>query len=228
MIKRIVLLAIAAGFCMGVSCTIVPPGGGSGGGDDTVSIPLDEATATITIRQAVGGTSATVVMTLVDSGGRTVELSDVRSVEVNDETLTGPDSAGEYSATIDAASEYTITVREPTRGVERTTVNAPADFAITSDADVSLAGFALMWSNADEALDVKIELDQASPPVTEEFGPYADTGQRTFTATQLREFGYPSSLTVTVTKIATDGVNGFGASTITLEVSTEQDGTTTG
>ena len=204
---------------MGVSCTIVPGGTVVPG---TGSVALDQAIAAMIIMQSAGGSQATVSCTLTDVLGRTIELGESQSVSINDVALSGPDLSDRFTATLAAADTYTITVREPTIGVQDTTVAAPSDFAITAPAaggDASLSGFTLNWSEADASLQVRIELLQtfAGETAEENFGPLADNGSYTFDANDLRSFVQGVDLVVTVTRINTlRSVAGLGSANVSV------------
>jgi len=224
MLKQVVLFCLAAGLCTGVSCRIVPGDGGDGGTTDPTHPTLDETDAVIAIVQPAGSVEVDVTATITDSGGDSVELEGQQSVSVNEVELT--EAAGdEYTATIDASDTYTVAVREPTRGVERTTIDAPAEFVITSPADggaASLGGFTLEWSEPDETFQVVIRLSQVLPGGTEvvDFGPFTDTGQRTFSAADLYDFGGGTDLVIAVTKINTlNRIDGFDSGELSVRVS---------
>lgn len=220
MLRRVVVLGCASALCMGVSCTIT-------GLDDWVGptqVALDEANATITITQAVGGTKADVVATITDSHGRDVTLSTEQSVRVNGTSLVGPNQAGQYTATVDAAAAYVVTVREPTRGVEDTTLDAPGAFEITSPAaggGASLSGFTLQWSNASELLQAEIELSETVFGTQREaaLGPFSDTGSRVLRAVDLQEFVQGTELLISVAKVNRVTIAGFESGSGVVRVS---------
>lgn len=225
MCKRMLVLSVLLLGCFGVTCRIVP-GGGSGDPLNPSYIPLDEADAAIIITQTVDADTASVVATINDEDGGAIEFDNDQSVTINGEELSGPNSSERFTATVDADSEYTVTVREPTRGVERTTVDVPADFAVTSPAaggSASLTGFTLQWSRANDRLQVEIEISQTIRGETETrtFGPFTDTGSREFEAAELIPyFVQGEDLEITVTKISErDGVAGFNSGSLTVRVS---------
>jgi hypothetical protein len=189
-----------------------------------VTAPLDQVDATITISQQSQAAEATVVIRMTDSRGRLIRLEDNQAVAVNGQNVSGPDARGEYSQTITAADDYTITVSEPTRGVEETTITTPDDFTITSPtagASVSLSGFSLAWSNADPALQVEITLTQTifATENTQTFGPFTDTGSLTLDNDDLRAFQQGANLIITVSRIRQRiGVNGFNSATLSSEL----------
>jgi hypothetical protein len=215
------MLFIAAGCCLGVTCTITP------GTGITTQKPLSQAVANITVSRLAGAGTASVAATIEDALGRTVTLSDDQAVRVNDVALVGP-SSGVYAATVTAAGQYVLAVQEPTRGVETTTVSAPTDFEVTSPAEdggVSLSGFTLQWSGADNQAQVVIELSQwqGSTRVIDNFGPYTDTGSRAFDATDLRDFVQGTPLTITISKYnVRSNVAGFASGTLQISVITER------
>lgn len=222
--KQVVLGLLAAGFCTGVTCTIVPADPNSGGYYSTTRVALDEADADMMIAVAADGTEADVSLSLLDRYGRVVDLHSEQAIEVNEEELSGPSAGGSYTTTVAAASEYTITVREPTRGVQSTVVEAPTSFEVTSPAEdgpASLSGFALNWSQAEESLEVRITLRQtfAGSTETASFGPFVDTGSRTFSASDLRDFVQGADLDITVekTRVVT-GVAGFDEGAVRVQV----------
>jgi len=221
--RVIALLTVAAGLCMGVTCTITGPGGGTIPGFG--SPPLDQTNATIEIDQVAGGASADISAWITDNIGLGVTLDPDQAVLVNDTALAGPNYGGQYAATVPAVALYTVTVREPTRGVQTTEIGAPL-FDITApaaDAPASLSGFAVTWSAADSSLQVIVELSQthAGAKKTQTFGPFADGGGRTFTATELRSFIQGEKLTITVTKTNTvASIAGFRSGTLTTRVQT--------
>jgi hypothetical protein len=230
MLKRVVLLGLSIVACTGVTCRIsVPDGDGNGDGTPPgfTQAPLDQTDATITIRQSVGASTASVAATITASDGRNVILDDDQSVSINGVELSGPDSEGEYTATVDAASEYVIGVVEPTRGVEQTTVDAPAEFQITSPAEgggASLSGFTLRWSRANNRLQVRIKLSQTlfGTTSTSNFGPFIDTGSHRFDNEDLEPtFKQGADLVITVTKINTvTRIDGFSSASVSTRVST--------
>ncbi len=218
--KRTVLASLVAVLCLGANCTIhINPDGG--GGDD--SSFLDQMDASIIISRAVGDTQADVTATITDNHGRAFTMTGDQALKVNAVELTGPDANDEYSATVDASDQYEITVVEPTRGVENTTVDAPAEFLITSPAEggtASLSGFTLEWSGANNRLQVQIRLSQTFEGTqTRDFGPFTDTGSREFTADDLDAFRHGGDLTlnITVTKInAASNIRGFNSGTASV------------
>jgi hypothetical protein len=219
---RMAALCVVCGLCLGVSCTITGPGGGWGSGQ--TALPLDQVDATIYIDQTSGGTTATVTALLTDSFGRTVSLSTDQEVSVNGQPLSGPDAMGQYTAAISTAGTYTITVREPTRGVQTTAVAPPVDFEITAPAagaTASLSGFTLAWSNAQDGVEVRITLTQTFGGSTEleSFGPFVDGGSRALTAADVRDFVQGVDLSIEVTKaISLSSVAGLDASSVTARV----------
>jgi hypothetical protein len=220
MLKYAVLWSVTIGLCLGGSCTITIPG------DGTSRTYLDQTDADIEISQVVGAAQADVTATITDSLGRAVNLTSGQSVKINDVALRGPSVSGKFTVDVDAAGEYVISVDEPTRGVEHTTVVAPAEFAITSPAEgggASLSGFTLKWSPADERYQVKMTFSQTIFGSTQavDFGPFTDTGSRAFTADDLKEFVQGAGLTISVTRIHTVvNVAGFNSGTATAGVTT--------
>jgi hypothetical protein len=220
MLKYAVLWSVAIGLCLGGSCTITFPG------DDTSRTYLDQTDAEIEITQVVGAAQAEVRATITDRLGRAVHLVSGQSVEINDVALGGPSAGGEFTADVDAAGEYVVRVDEPTRGVEHTTVVAPAEFAITSPAQgggASLSGFTLKWSPADDRYQVQMTFSQTVFGLTQavDFGPFTDTGSRAFNADDLKKFVQGADLSISVTRIHTVvNVAGFKTGTATAGVTT--------
>ncbi len=224
--KRIYMVAciissLGAGF--GLSC-------GSGG----ISINLgseatylDQTNAAITISEVIGGTSASVVAAVTDSLSRTFVMKDGQSVLVNGQDLAASDD-GTYVRTIQPASEYVVTVVEPSKFVKATTIAPAPVFDITSPAagaTASLSGFTLTWSNPDPSLKVEFVLTQIvnGSEKQRKFGPYTDTGTQTFAATDLAAdffHGKNMTLSITVMKIRErDGISGFSGGTLVSKLS---------
>jgi hypothetical protein len=205
-----------------VSCTITGPGGGAGFGRTT--LPLDQAAATVFIKQTSGGATASVTAYLTDRFGRTVVLGDEQEVSVNGQPLSGPHDLGQYAAAIAVADTYSITVREPTRGVQTTAITPAADFEITEPAEggsPSLLGFTLAWTNPQDGVEVQFVLTQAFGGSTdqESFGPFVDGGSRTFTDADLRRFVQSVPLSIELTKsVVQSSVAGFSSSSVTAQV----------
>lgn len=180
------------------------------------SAPLHQTDCTITISEVQGAADAAVEASVMD-GSRYVRLQSDQSIQVNDTALDGPASGGSYDATIDAANQYVVTVTEPTRGVEDTIIDAPADFAITSHADgdgASLSGFVLTWSNADAALEIELHITQRILGRDHEktLSADEDTGTMNVSAADLSQFQQGADVTLTLTKIReTDSVAGFAS-----------------
>jgi hypothetical protein len=206
-------------FCVGlfawIGCSPSIPFG-------PTSSPLDEATAQVTIAEDIGGSEATVSASITSSAGSPLSLSGGQTVSVNGQSLLG--DAGVYSRIVSAASDYTITVNEPTRGVQDTLISRPSSFEILSPRDeetASLAGFSLSWSNADSGLDATVTLTQTilGNQKTQTFGPFTDTGGQSFDADDLRDFGQGAMLLISVTKIRERrGIDGFNTATLTSEL----------
>ncbi len=223
MYKRATLICLAAGLCTGVTCTIrFPDDGNGGGGGLGLSTPLDQADAVIAINQSGDNTQAEAAARITDGLGLTVQMQDGQSVAVNSQELTGPGSDGLYRQTIPVAGNYTVTVTEPTRGVQDTTIASPAGFVITSPTDAgtaSLSGFTLTWSDPDARFTVVIELAQTLFDVEEtaEFGPFADTGSQSFDDDDLLDFAQGADLLITVTRInEQSSIAGFNSGMLTI------------
>ena len=121
------------------------------------------------------------------------------------------------------ASEYAVTVHEPSRGVETTTIAAPGSFDATSPANggsASLSGFTLTWSNADPNQKIRITLTQTlfGEERSEAFGAVMDTGTMAFSAEDLAEFQQGANLAIALTRINERTViNGFNTGKLTVE-----------
>ena len=223
MVKRMILLSVVIGLCLGVSCTIIPDGVLPG-----TSTPLDKANATITITEAPGATSADVAADIADSAGRTVLMTTGQAVSVNGMMLTGPDAVGEYTASVPMTDTYAIRVQEPTRGVQTTAIDAPATFVITAPAAggaAPLSGFTLQWSNANDRLQVEIRIAQVvlGDTSSQKYGPFTDTGTRQFLAADLVPyFVQGADLTITVTRFSQTPVAGFSSGTASVRVSASE------
>ncbi|TWT40419.1 hypothetical protein RAS1_41280 [Phycisphaerae bacterium RAS1] len=216
-------LASACGLCSGLVCTF-DPGVPNEPSIPTTRVALDEATANITITRSAGSSSASVSATITASSGRVVDLASDQAISVNGKDLAGPDnSSGDYSTTVTAGDEYTIRVTEPTRGVETTVVDA-VDFSVTSPANgatASLAGFSMMWSNDDPNYQVVVEVSQTlfDDANVRKFGPFDDTGEITFTQSDLRAFGQGASLKIIITKTSSQAIDGVAAGTVEVNFS---------
>jgi len=221
--KRIIMcitvLALCAGLRLEFSCVARP----DGSNDDYVQ--LDDADADIRITRSITDAEAVVSAMIIDAAGHPVVLQDGQAVSVNTRALLGPDADGEYSRTVAAANEYKITVSEPTRGVQETTVASPAAFEITSppaDGTASLAGFALTWSNVDPSLKVTIDFRQVllGQQKSQSFALAEDTGTATFTAADLADFQQGANIQIKVTKVREHaGIAGFNTATATVALS---------
>jgi hypothetical protein len=177
---------------------------------------LDDASAIVTIRRTAGQPQATVEASFT-RGFANVNLTDEQSITINGEDFNRTGST--FFASIDASSTYTLVVREPTRGVESTTVSEPGDFEITSPASggtASLSGFIVEWTNADPNLQIEIRIAQTllGDPKSLSIGPIGDTGAATITDAQIASagFGQGAPLTIAVTRVNEEtNVNGFAS-----------------
>ncbi len=196
------------------------------GGDFVLftTAPLHQANGVITISEVQSSNNADVEAEITE-GSRHVELEGTQSVAVNGTELSGPDSDGEYEATINGATQYTVTITEPTRGVEDTTIDAPADFAFTSHAEgdnASLSGFTLMWTPAEAGLKVEVRITQRilGRDHEETIESDEDTGTLDITAADLSVFQQGADLTLTLTRInEIDDVAGFATSLLQVRKS---------
>lgn len=224
MLRRFALLGCVALAGLLAACTITigpadpdtpRPGG-------TVQTTLDRARADIVIAEIVGAAAANVSATLVDASGRTLQLRSNQVVEINALELVGPNSARLFTTTVPVAAAYTVTVREPTRGVEQTTVAGPDTFEITAPGPggpASLSGFTVTWTGADPGQQVELRLSQTvfGVPVSRAFGPFEDGGSVTFSAADLAVFAQGADLFIEVTKLVqADGLRGFSSGKITI------------
>jgi hypothetical protein len=186
MSKRICLLMLAVVPLTGVTCSVdfdplgVIPGGTT----------LDRARVTLAILQGATSSEATVDARIETTRGDTITLDEGQDVLVNGRSLVGPNEDGRFTRTIGANTLYTITITEPTRGVESTQISAPGAFVIIEPgqgAAASLSGFTVGWSNPDPALSVRITLTQTlfGQTRTREFGLFPDTGSFALTAADL-------------------------------------------
>ncbi len=216
MLRRLIAACLVLGAFSELRCWL--PGSGARLGD---AISLDDNNATITISETAGGLEAEVVAVITDSRERLAELESGQTLLVNDEPLAGPDSGGAYRAIIPAAPSYIVTVNDPTRGVQKTTIFRPPAFAITSPVDgtsASLSGFTVAWSGADSSLDVEISLSQTifGEQRLQEFERTSDTGMRGIEASELGNFQEGADLVIEVTKISRrNNISGFGSAALT-------------
>lgn len=124
--------------------------------------PLDRVRAVIDIEQDVDAGSAALRVELRDRLGRLVRLSADQTIEIDGSPLSAGTN-GIFERSLPIAESYAITVREPTRGVESSTIDAPGAFAIVSPAlgaVASLQGFELTWNGVDGSQTVEVRLRQ--------------------------------------------------------------------
>ncbi len=192
------------------------------GSDCTINVsfdddaPLTDAVALITIDRTDDDPEVTVLAD-ISLGFAGLRLGEDQRIRVNGRELTSTGPSGQYGALTDAAAQYIISVREPTRGIEETTVSPPLGFQITSPADgaaASLSGFTLQWTGADPDLLVRVKLTQIllDDPLKLDLGVFQDSGSVELTSAQLQDagFGQGADLTVELTKINEfDDVAGF-------------------
>lgn len=219
--KIILLTVVCACFCAGASCSVSCDG--SSIPWPSVGTELDRATCTLRIAENATGGTATATAQITSSTGWPVELGEGQSVQVNNQPMTA--TGGEYAVTIQVTGTYTVTVTEPTRGVQTTSQTAPPDFQITSPADggpASLSGFTVSYTNPDASLQVSIVLTQTLFGHENHLavGPFTDTGSKSFTVQDLDLAGFRqgADLSIAVTKISRrDGINGFAAGQLSVE-----------
>jgi len=229
MIRRALLTALTAGLCTGVTCTIRFDEGGNGGGNGNGDIggpyvPLDDASAEITIRSVAGDDAVDVTARIRDRLGLTVWLQREQAVAVNSLELLGP-TGGLYRRSLPAAGQYVVTVREPTRGVEETLVTAPPELRIlepTPGGAVSLSGFTLRWSDADPGQNVTVTLTQVlfGSERRKTFGSLSDTGSRALGAGDLAVFRQGADLLIEITRRSNPAsLAGFRSGSLVFEQS---------
>jgi hypothetical protein len=208
-------------MCAGVSCQVTIPDDGT----DPGYIQLDRVTADITITAAMSDTSAAVSASL-RRNGLPVILQNGQEISINGLPLQGPSLSGLYSLTVPRAAAYVIRVVEPTLGTNETTVQAPADFAISTPAagqTVSLSGgFDLTWTNATTGLTTVAALTQVLTSVAvETLGPFPDDpGTRQITAANLMKFRQGADLSIKLSKTAqVAGIGGLAGGSVRVELS---------
>jgi hypothetical protein len=217
------LIAILA-LVAGVAGCFFPGGGGVI--PDTTS-RLQDARIGLTIAGSRTTGEAIVLAVLVDDQGLPVDLEGEQAIEVNDQALT-KSADGRYGATIPVAESYVLRVREPTRGVEETTLVTPALFEITSplaDAIVSLGGFTITWDQINAAFDTTIRVSQTvlGTDRMQTFGPAPDSGTQTVENSDLPNWQHGTGITMTisVTKQARQtNVAGFDNADVSVELTT--------
>ena len=214
--RGLLLVALSAGTCLGASCGLdcTVCGANVIWPIPSTTIELDLTDCVLTITQTADAADAEAEATITDSWGLPVELEDGQAVSVNARALLATATGGEYARSVPAADQYAITVNEPSRGVETTTIDTPT-FTITSHDDgdgASLSGFTLEWSGADASLEVEITLAQSilGDSKSAEVGPIADAGSHVFDAADLADFQQGADITVEIIKTHTlDAINGF-------------------
>jgi hypothetical protein len=215
------LLAVAAMLALPACQVTVVPGGNSNA-NGAGRTPLNALDAEVRIAHTPGAADVVVSAVLTDSRNRFATLGADQSIEVNGLPLEAAGS-GEYRRTIPIANSYEFTGREPTRGVERTTVAGPAEFGVVSPAQAgpaSLSGFNLTWSGVNAALEVRVVLRQfvfdafREAVVTQG----SDEGARFLSAQDLAAFVQGANLDITLTKFArTNGIAGLRSATVLAE-----------
>lgn len=217
MASRVALIGLAVGSCLWLGC--------DSDGTFFASVPLDEADAVVTISETTSDSEALVTAEITTSRGVAVMLAGGQAVSVNGQALSGPGADGKYRLSVPVADSYVVTVREPTRGVQDTTIPPPTAFDITSPSEgetVSLSGFTLSWSNADAGLSVRMRLAQAllGSEETRDFGPFEDAGSRRFSSLDLAPFRQGAPLSITVAKTSElREIDGFNSGKLSASVS---------
>lgn len=207
------LLAVTLAAC-------VPPAGDSSG---PVQIPLDQAALVMGIRS--NGTTAKAAAFLISNEERSVEMTGGQSITVGGEELAGPsnvDGFYGYAATIEPADQYEIRVVEPSRGVTKTTVQAPDDFEVTAPTEnASLSGFTISWTvNDDDAQVVLITITQnpvgGGDAVVESIAEgIGNTGS--YEVGPLDGFGSNLDMEISVTKAIEQNVRGVASGVVSVE-----------
>jgi hypothetical protein len=211
----LIILAAAGLGLIGLACNHVPL--------PEVGTPLDQADCTMRIAENTVGAVATATAVITTSIGWPVDMNDDQYVLINGEPMTPTGAAGQYAVTVPLADTYTITVGEPTRGVQDTSAAAPPDFAVTAPPEgttASLTGFTVTWSNPDPALEATITLSQTLFGEERRLvvGPEADDGSRSFGILDLADFRQGAGLFITVTKIGRRaGIDGFDSGDVSIE-----------
>lgn len=211
MTLRAILLLAVVPACAGSTCSVNV--------NVNSATPLDEATAIINIRRTENQSQAT-VEAAVTRGFANVELTDEQSIMVNGVELNR--TGGLFVASVPAADNYTVSVREPTRGVDTTHIAEPGGFDIVSPPAggvASLSGFMVEWTDAQAGFLAEVRITQTllGEPKSLTVGPLADTGSLVITDAQIAdgEFGQGATMTLTVTRIAEEtDVNGFASGTL--------------
>lgn len=178
--------------------------------------PLDDASAIINIRRISGQAKASVEAT-IRRGFTNVNLSDEQEIAINGVELQRTGSL--FVASVDAATSYTLTVQEPTRGINTTNVVEPGGFDITSPSDggtASLSGFTVEWTNAQAGFLVEISITQnlLGSPKSLIVGPLPDSGSLFVPDSQLASagFGQGAPMSIAVSRIAeVASVSGFAS-----------------
>jgi hypothetical protein len=223
MLKKAILVLASLPFFLGASCSITCTEC-TGWGPicfSPVFATLSDVHCTMELVHEAGATEVDVYAILLDDYGCPVELDDEQSLKVNSQELQGPSLSGGYVQSVDPAAEYVISVHDPTRGTDVTTVDA-APFEITEPNDgaqVSLGGFTLSWSNADTNLKVVITLTQnVFEEVVGKFKLNQDTGSKIFDQDDLTNFVTGADIIINVARIfERDSIAGFKTGELTYE-----------
>ena len=217
------------GTCLGASCQIdiVP--------DEDNTATLDQTTATLSIEQNVTTNTGTATLSLT-AGGDPLVLTEGQSVLIGGAALANPDLARPYTRTITPGVQHTMTVSEPTRGVQSTTIQMrefPTFTAPAASAAVSLSQpLVITWTPTDAGGSAEIRLAQTTGVAgtqTRTFPIAVDAGTATLTAADLAGLvhgslnGQAVTLQITVSRIQparAATINGLAATTLTTRSST--------
>ena len=212
------IVAFCAALSMGGCNVIIDPDD-----DDPFSsrTPLDRVRAEIEINQDADANNATIRMVLRDGFSRLVQLSADQGIEIDGNALASV-STGVFERSLPIADSYSITVREPTRGVETSTITAPGPFGITSPAlggGASLSGFNLTWNGVNATLDVEVQLrqdvlDRVRTTVIED---EPDDGALALVLLDLEDFVQGAPLEIEFSKVASQSsIAGFSSAEVTV------------
>ncbi len=216
-------------LCLGASCQVnVLP-------DDENTAPLDQVTGTLNITQNASTNAGSATLALA-AGGEPLVLSEGQSVLIDGAALASPTLVEPFTRTITPAGQHTVTVSEPTRGVESTTILMPTSPAISAPAPSEMVSLSqpliIAWTPTDAGGSAEISLAQTTGVAgtqTRTFQVAVDTGTTTLTAADLAGLVHGSlngqlvTLQITVSRIRSaqaTTINGLAAATLTTRSST--------